>query len=488
MSNDQTNTLDARLRTAIDKSVSNPVMFFFTTGALWLVVSILLGVLASLKSHWPTFFEAFGELSTGRAYVAHLNVLIYGWCFPAAFGAIIWFMSRLCRKESKHAGIIVAAGLVWNFGVVIGLLGVMLGKSTGVPWMEFPNQCWVIFLFAYILIAIWSFVQFRVREGGHVYISQWYILAALFLFPWIFCSAHIFTFVFDGHPVMTAAVASWFKSSIVNLFFIPVAAASVYYIAPKVTGRPVHSYSLALLGFWTLIILGAWGGIQKLTGAPLPAFMPYVSAAAGVLFFIPALTIGYNILMTTKSHHDLAKKSPSLRFTVASVIALIGMGVAGVFLNLPSVMRGTQFSLSGYGYEILALYGVFSMSMFAAIYYIVPRVTKREWLAPSFIRTHFNLSAYGVIAVVMGSILGGYLQGAAVEAIDQPFSDAKATAYMISIFNSIAWVIILISNLAFLFHILLMAVRLGRHSKHATLIEEHHGSSPHGADGKVNNY
>jgi len=230
MSEAISNSLSSRLRTAIDKSVSNPVMFFFTSGAAWLAVAVFLGLFTSIKSINPAFCECFGALSTGRAYVAHINVLIYGWCFQAAFGAIVWFMARLCRKEATHSGIVLFAGHLWNFGVTIGLLGILLGGGTGVPWMEFPVATWPIFLVCYILITIWSFIQFRVREGGHVYISQWYLLSAIFLFPWIYLTANLFVFGFEGHAVMTAGIASWFKSALTLLFFIPIAIASAYYI------------------------------------------------------------------------------------------------------------------------------------------------------------------------------------------------------------------------------------------------------------------
>jgi len=437
MSNDSTQSIDSGLRTAIDKSVSNPVMFFFTSGAAWLAVSIALGVFASIKFHTPTFFEGFGALSTGRAYAAHINVLIYGWCFQAAFGTIIWLMSRLCRKELKNTLCILVGGHMWNVGVGLG------------------------------------------------YISQWYLLAALFLFPWIYGTANIFVFVIDGYSVMSTAVAAWFKSALVLLFFIPVAISAAYYIAPKVTGRPVYSYNLALLGFWALVVIGPWAGMQKLTGAPIPVFLTYVGAGAAVLFFIPAITVGLNILMTLKGSGKLASSSPSLRFTAAGTIALVVMGVLGLWLNLPSVLQSVQFSLTGYGYEMLALYGVFSMIMFGAIYFIVPRITMREWLAPGFIRLHFNLSAYSVIAIVLGSILGGYLQGVAQDDFLQSWKIAAKAAFAWDWFNTVAWICILCSNIFFCLHLLLMWARLGRHSKHPTLLIEKHGGSPHGADGKV---
>ena len=487
MSEAISNTLSSRLRTAIDKSVSNPVMFFFTSGAAWLAVAVFLGIFYSIKSLNPAFLECFGALSTGRAYVAHINVLIYGWCFQAAFGAIIWFMARLCRKEATKSGLVLFVGHLWNFGVTVGLLGILLGKGTGVPWMEFPVATWPIFFVCYVLITVWSFIQFRIREGGHVYISQWYLLAAIFLFPWVYLTANIFVFGFEGHAVMTAGIAAWFKSAIILLFFMPVAIASAYYITPKVTGRPVYSYNLALLGFWSLMATAPWAGMQKLTGAPIPPHLTYIGAGATVLFFIPAITVGLNILMTLKSNGGAVLKSPSLRFTATSIIALVGMGALGMFLNLPSVLQSVQFSISGYGYEMLAIYGVFTMAMFGAIYFIVPRVTMREWLSTRLIKFHFNLSVYGLIAIVIGSILGGIMQGDAQQAWKYTsWLNAASSTYAWDWFNAFSWIFILISNICFCLHLLLMWLRLGRKTDHPTLLETgHHESSPHGEDGAI---
>ena len=267
------------LRARIDRSLRHPVMFFFTSGAAWLAVSLILGFLSSAKAHAPTFLDGCGWLSYGRVYAAHLNVLVYGWGCQAAFGLLVWLMARLARKECRAVGLILTAGHVWNFGVALGFLGILAGYSTGRPWMEFPVAVWPMLLLSYLFIGIWSFVQFRSQEGKRVYVAQWYLLAALIWFPWVYLTGNLFVFVFEGHPVMAAGVNAWFKSTLIFLFFTPVALGTAYYLAPKVTGRPIYSYPLALFGFWALAAIGPWTGMQKLAGAPLPQFMPYVGAA-----------------------------------------------------------------------------------------------------------------------------------------------------------------------------------------------------------------
>lgn len=483
---------DAKLRADIDRSLRHPVMFFMTSGAAWLAVSIILGLVSSAKIHAPEFLASCGWLSYGRVFPAHIAALVYGWGFQAAFGVMIWLMARLSRQECRSSGTILTAGHVWNLVVSLGIIGILSGNGTGVPWMEFPTFVWPVLLVTYFVIVVWSFIQFRVRPAGYVYISQWYLMAAMIWFPWVFITANIFVFVFKGHPVMAAGIAAWFKFALIFMFFIPIGLGTAYYLAPKVTGRPVFSYALAKLGFWSLAVIAPWAGMQKLTGAPIPYFLPYLGAAATALLFIPAIAAGVNLLRTALSAPEVVERSPSLRFAAAGAIGLMVLGFAGVFLNLPgSSLPRTQFSLSGYGFELLALYAFFSFVMFGAIYFIVPRVTRREWLSRRLISLHFFFSVYGIAFVTLVAIFGGLMQGVAQEDWKAPWANATTRLYPYAIFTTIAWGFILISNVFFFLHLTLMWLRLGRRSSHPTLLAPSHGhgaaESPHGPEGDIDN-
>lgn len=479
---------DVQLRADIDRSLRHPVMFFFTTGALWLAAGVLLGLIASAKKHMPGVLESLSWFDAGKVDAAHLNVLIYGWAAQAAFGIIIWLMARLSRKVCQQSAMILFAGHLWNGAVLVGTLCILAGYGSGVAYMEMPGFIWPVLLVAYLLITIWSLIQFQVRDAGHVYISQWYLLGALFWFPWIFISAGAFVFLYEGHPLMAAGIASWFRSALFLLFFLPVAIASAYYLAPKVSGRPVHSYSLAIFGFWSLAFIAPWAGMQKLTGAPIPQFLPYVGAAAAILMMIPAILVGANILNTVRGHATTVAQSPSLRFTIAGIVAFILFGLLSAGLNISSSLPVVQFSYTGYGMDILSLYGVFSLCAFGAIYFIVPRITKREWLSSRFISWHFLLSLYGVGSVVACAIVGGYFQGVGLEQYDQDFLEAAGRAQSYGWGITIAWFFIFLSNTFFGTHLLLMWARLGRRSSHPTLLQSHEADSPHGPEGEVDNY
>ena len=137
---------DVLVRAGIDRSLRHPVMFFLTSGAAWLAVSILLGVIASAKVHWPSFLGEVSFLAYGRVFPAHMNALIYGWGMQAAFAVILWLIARLTRKECNAVGTILTAGHIWNLGVMLGVVGILAGKGSGMPWMEFPSFAWPVLL------------------------------------------------------------------------------------------------------------------------------------------------------------------------------------------------------------------------------------------------------------------------------------------------------------------------------------------------------
>lgn len=486
-----TSKTDAARRAEIDLSLRHPVMFFFTSGAAWLAVAILLGIISSAKVHSPTFLDGCSWLDYGRVQSAHLNALIYGWGCQAAFGMLVWLMARLSRQECRAAGLILTAGHVWNVAVSLGVIAILGGQSTGIPWMEMPKFAWVPMLLAYGAIAVWSMVQFKVRPAGHVFIAQWYLLAALIWFPWVFASAHLLIHGFSGSPLMAAAINAWYRSGLLFLFFTPTAIAAAYYLIPKITGRPVYSYTLSMLGFWSLAIIAPWAGMQKLAGAPIPNFLPYLGAAATILIAIPAIAVSVNLLKTAAAAPDTVVNSPSLRFTVAGVIGLLVTGGACVFLNNPVILKASQFSLSGYGFDILALYGFFSFIAFGMIYFVVPRITRREWLSSRLIKIHFFLSVYGVVTVALVALFGGIMQGIGQENFKQPWEDAAMRAYPYAVAATLSWCFLLFSNVFFFLHLALMWLRLGRRSSHPTLLgHAHHDDlhdATHGPEGDIDN-
>src|SRR6266550_9568819 len=118
-------------RALIDASTRVPVLMFYTSAIVWLLIGTLLAMLVSIKMHAPDLLANVSFLTWGRLRPAHVNIMIYGWASMAAMGTAIWLMARLCRTVLRHPLLLVAGAGFWNLGVLIGVIAVLAGQSTG---------------------------------------------------------------------------------------------------------------------------------------------------------------------------------------------------------------------------------------------------------------------------------------------------------------------------------------------------------------------
>src|SRR6476646_9792899 len=118
-------------RALIDASTRLPVLMFYTSAIAWLLLGTLLAGLTSFKMHMPDLLSGCSFLTYGRLRPAHMNVMLYGWASMAGIGTAIWLMARLSRTTLRHPLLLVAGAGFWNLGVLIGVIGIFAGQSTG---------------------------------------------------------------------------------------------------------------------------------------------------------------------------------------------------------------------------------------------------------------------------------------------------------------------------------------------------------------------
>lgn len=468
---------DIQERAAIDKSARLPVLFFFTSAAGWLFLATLLGFASSVKLAAPELWDACPWLAYGKLFPAHMDSLIYGWGMQAGFGVMIWLMARLCRVEVKNGVTLVAAGFVWNLTILFGVVAVWSGYGNSMPWLDFPAYLWPAMFLSYAVIAGSLMMMFRRRREGEAYISQKYIFGAALWFPWIFATANLILNHTGGSAVMNAGANAWFMNNLIYFWFVPVGLASAYYIVPKIVGRPIYSYQLAQIAFWALAILAGWTGFNRFLGGPFPSWMPAISGAAIILMLLPIGAVAVNLLGTISGRGSLMHFSPSLRFTVFGGIMFNLYGLLVAFSSYFDVSRLLQFSYATLGYDIMVVYGFFSMVVFGAIYFIVPRITGCEWPSAKLIRFHFWYSSYGIITIVAFMVFAGLAQGGAIDDWSGDFMDSvrRGKGYIVAL--AVAWALISVANLAFYYQLLMMTFGWGRKTEGPTLIHKNPGEA-----------
>ncbi len=457
-------------RSAIDRSCRLPVLIFFGSAIFWLLVGSLLGVLAALKMNFPTLLDSGAWLTFGRIRPAHLNVVAYGWASSAAIGVGIWLMARLCRVPLLNQSLVISSAVIWNLGILIGTLGILAGDGRSIEWLEYPGYSTPIIFVAFAFIAIWTIIMFRFRKPGHVYVSQWYLLAAFLWFPWLYATANILLVWSPIQGSAQGAVNWWYAHNALGLWFTPVGLASAYYMIPKVIGRPIHSYYLSILGFWSLALFYSWNGLHHLIGGPFPSWLVSASIVASIMMFIPVITVAINHHMTMRGHFAALGWSPTLRFTVFGAMTYTLVSLQGSTMAIPQLNALFHFTDYTIGHAHLGVYGFFSMMMFGAMYYIVPRLVGWEWPSATLIRWHFWLTALGIAVMVGALTIGGMLQGFALHDPQINFMSTLDLVWPWRLIRSISGTAMLLGHIIFAVLFVLMLLKTGEKQKSATLL------------------
>lgn len=457
--------LAAHERAEIDSSTRLPVLIFFGSAIFWLIIGSLLGLISAWKMTHPDLLDSQAWLTFGRLRPAHLNAVTYGWASAAGIGVGLWLTARLCRMPLLHSKLLISAAIFWNLGVLVGILGILIGDNRGIEWLEFPGYATPILFIAYACIAIWAVIMFRYRKPGHIYVSQWYLFAAFLWFPWLYATANILLVWQPVQGSAQGAINWWFAHNLANLWFIPIGLASAYYMIPKVTGRPIYSYQLSILGFWSLAFFSSWTGMQHLIGGPFPAWMVSASVVAAVMMLIPVIAAAINHHMTMYGHLDALKWSPTLRFTVFGTLTYTLVGLQGSLMAIPSFNTITHFTDYTVGHAHLGYYGFFTMVMFGAMYYIVPRLLNREWPSATMIRWHFWLAALGIGLMVTALTFGGILQGLALYDVASEFRSSLEYAQPFRWIRGVSGILLLGAHLVFATLFVQMLLKTDRFSR-----------------------
>jgi cytochrome c oxidase cbb3-type subunit 1 len=177
--------------------------------------------------------------------------------------------------------------------------------------------------------------------------------------------------------------------------------------------------------------------------------MVSVGVAASVMMIIPALAVALNLHFTLDGHYEPMNWSPALRFIITGVSMLVFTWILTALNSLPSVNVVTNFSDVTRGLNLLGYYGFFSMTAFGAIYYIVPRLTGKEWPSACLISWHYWLATTGIIFGVSVLVLGGLIQGFALQDVGVTFKSSMDFVTPFRLMAALAALLIVGANLAF---------------------------------------
>src|SRR5690606_29784705 len=288
----------------------------------------------------------------------------------------------------RWPGIALGGIILWNIGVFIGIILLLAGVSDGLEWLELDNRMadpLLVLGAAMVGASIWR--TLAARNVDHLYVSIWYVAAS---YPWI-----AIIFIAGNLPIYTgseSAAVNWFYGhNSLGLWLTTINLGLIYYLLPKIVGRPIYSYWLSLVGFWGLALFYSLNGMHHLIGGPIPSWMIATSIMASILMVIPVVAVGINQHMTIAGRFGALRYSPALTFLVLAAMSYTAVSLQGTLTALVNVSRVTHFTHWTIAHSHLGLYMFVTLSLFGGIYYILPRLIGREWPSANMIRAHFLL-------------------------------------------------------------------------------------------------
>ncbi len=449
---------EAAVRDAADRSSAFPALVLIGSAVVWLIVASAAGLLSSLKLHWPDLLTDQAWLTLGRLRTLHLNAVAYGWAPLGLLGLAIWMLPRLLRTQLQGGRLVIVGAVLWNAGLIAGLGAIGVGLSAGMEWLEIPWQIGGLFAVGGMLIGLPMALMLQRRQVHHLYVSVWYMGAALFWFPTLYIVAKIPGMHFG---IEQATMNWWFGHNVLGLFYTPLSLACVYYFLPKVIGRPVRSYNLSLLGFWTLAFFYGQVGAHHLIGGPIPEWLITLSIVQSVMMIIPVIAFSLNQHLTLKGHFGALRHSHVLRFIVFGAVMYTLASLQGSLEALRSLNAVTHFTHFTVAHAHLGMYGFVSMVIFGGVYFAMPRILDTRWPQPGLISLHFWLVVAGFAFYMITLSIGGILQGLILLDPARPFMDSVAVTLPWLQGRSIGGALMTLGHLVFAWHVLLITARSG---------------------------
>jgi cytochrome c oxidase cbb3-type subunit 1 len=369
-------------------------------------------------------------LSYGRLQAAQNAAFLYGFGVPAALGIGLWLLCRLGRATLVGPAIVFIGAIFWNSAVVLGVGAILLGGSTGYSYFEIPAWCAPLLFVAFLLIGVCALLTFHERQPERLYPSQWFVVGSFFWFPWIFSTAFLALLCVPPRGVLQAVIDWWYVRNFDVVFLGFAGLASTFYFIPKLLSRPLHSHYQAALAFWTLALFGGCAGIPD--GAPLPSWLVSLAVVGTVLTAVPILTVATNFYQTVREDFDSLDSNPTLRFTYVGLIFWIIAGAQQIVGAFPEVSAITGFTWFGAAQKDLYHYGFFALTVFGALYYIVPRLLNLESSAwsPKLVKFHFFFTFLGVLILYLSLLVAGIGQGILLANAGNSFTDVMRRILM----------------------------------------------------------
>ncbi len=390
-----------------DESLTRLVYAYAACAACWLVFGSLVGEYIGIRLSFPDF-GVHPLLSFGRLRPVHTNVLFWGWSSLGMIALALFVVPRTSQK-SLHS-IPLARLSLWliNIAVAAGVACLLNGVNNGAQeYREFIWPAMGLFALGLVLLVYNLYRTVAERSIREIYISNWYIVAG---FLWTLAVVTTSYLPWYQNGLGETVIQGYYMHMGVGMWFTPIVLGLTYYFLPKLLNKPIYSYSLGVLAFWTGMLFYALIGAHHFVFSPVPWWLQTVAIIFSVGMFIPVVAGTGNFLLTMRGSERTIARSYSLPFILVGVIYYFvgsNQGTLEALRSLNNIWHLTNFTVA---HSHMTMYGFFSFLIWGGIYGLIPRLTGRE---PShlLVGIHFWFSFIGLLIYGIALMIGGTEQG-----------------------------------------------------------------------------
>jgi cytochrome c oxidase cbb3-type subunit 1 len=409
--------------------VEAPLRAFAIATMFWGVVGFLVGVVIASQLAFPLLNLDLEWTSFGRLRPVHTSAVIFAFGGNALIGTSLFIVQRTCRARlfgGEEMGWFIFWG--YQFFIVTAALGYVLGVTQGKEYAEpewfsdlFLTVLWVIYLVAFGGTIVR-------REEPHIYVANWFLLAFIITVAVLHIGNNISlplgwgsTFSYAAPAgVQGAMIQWWYGHNAVGFFLTAGFLGMMYYFIPKQANRPVYSYRLSIVHFWSIIFLYIWAGPHHLHYTALPDWAQTLGMVFSVMLWMPSWGGMINGIMTLSGAWDKLRTDPGLRFSVTAV-AFYGMSTfEGPVMSIKAVNSLSHYTDWTIGHVHSGALGWNGFITFGALYWLVPVLwKKRAMFSARLIEWHFWLATLGIVLYITAMWVSGIMQGLMWRAYDE---------------------------------------------------------------------
>jgi cytochrome c oxidase cbb3-type subunit I/II len=397
--------------------------FLFAT-AIWGVVATLAGLWLALMLVMPAWNFGLPQLSFGRLRPLHTNAAIFAFAGNAIFAAIYYSSQRLLKTRmfsdklsALHfwgwQAIIVAAALTLPFGIT---------QSKEYAELEWPID--IAIAVVWIAFAINFFGAIAKRRERHIYVAVWFYVATVITVAVL----HVFNNLalpvgpFKSYSIYAGAQDAfmqwWYGHNAVAFFLTTPFLGLMYYFLPKAANRPVYSYRLSILHFWSLVFIYIWAGPHHLHYTALPEWASTLGMLFSVMLLMPSWGGMINGLLTLRGAWNRVSEDPVLKFFVVG-ITFYGMATfEGPLLSIKSVNALSHYTDWTIAHVHSGALGWNGFMTFGMLYYLAPRVFQTKLWSKKLAEIHFWIGTLGILLYIVAIYAAGVTQGLMWRAFD----------------------------------------------------------------------